>query len=164
MHRIRSPFGPSANPDSNRAAFPPPFSQIRLPCPLLTPMSRSATLADRPLANRPRCFVSPPLPAGSRIARDPRATSRVLGKPVYSQSGILSREPMGLPGYSSTTFHAQPPNLHHAPCSNGQDFRLCCALVPVHVASIRFLYISPRFCVRPPSSSPHGTKLCLSLP
>jgi len=98
MLRIRSPFGLSANPDSNRAAFPPPFSPVRLPCPLLTPIDRSATLADRPLANRPPCFVSPPFPAGSRPARDPRLASRVLGKPGYSQSGISFARTHGSPG------------------------------------------------------------------
>lgn len=88
MPRTRSPFGPSADPDSNRAAFPPPFSQIHLPCPLLTPIDRSATLADRPLAKRPRCFVSPTFPAGSRAARDHRAQAEHLVSRVCSTSGI----------------------------------------------------------------------------
>ena len=104
MPRTRSPFRPSARPDSGEAAFPPPALPTRLPCRLLTAIDRSAPLAGRPLANRPRCFVSPPSPAGSCIARDRAPQAEHLLSRVRSLSGISIARADGSPGVLLSCF------------------------------------------------------------
>ena len=78
MPRTRSPFRPSARPDCNDPAFPPPV----LPIP---PTMSSADChqpfghpCGRPTREPTSIFVSPLFPAGSHATRDRRAQAKHL--------------------------------------------------------------------------------------